>query len=101
MRLREAAIPVHEPVRALCEFLGLDPLYVANEGKLLAIARRNCAEPRWRRCGIIRWVGRRRSSVRSWLMITASWRWKRIWRSAAGGLAERGTVAAHLLKFAL
>ncbi|NJM13872.1 MAG: hydrogenase expression/formation protein HypE, partial [Synechococcaceae cyanobacterium SM1_2_3] len=38
MRLREAAIPVHEPVRALGEFLGLDPLYVANEGKLLAIA---------------------------------------------------------------
>ncbi|HCB13910.1 MAG TPA: hydrogenase expression/formation protein HypE [Gammaproteobacteria bacterium] len=37
MQLREAAIPVHEPVRALCEFLGLDPLYVANEGKLLAI----------------------------------------------------------------
>jgi hydrogenase expression/formation protein HypE len=37
MRLREAAIPVREPVRALCEFLGLDPLYVANEGKLLAI----------------------------------------------------------------
>lgn len=37
MRLRETAIPVHEPVRALCEFLGLDPLYVANEGKLLAI----------------------------------------------------------------
>lgn len=37
MRLREAAIPVHEPVRALCEFLGLDPLYVANEGKLVAI----------------------------------------------------------------
>ena len=37
MRLREAAIPVHEPVRALCEFLGLDPLYVANEGKLIAI----------------------------------------------------------------
>ena len=37
MRLREAAIPVREPVRALCEFLGLDPLYIANEGKLLAI----------------------------------------------------------------
>ncbi|MFO1372192.1 MAG: hydrogenase expression/formation protein HypE [Candidatus Competibacteraceae bacterium] len=37
MRLREAAIPVREPVCALCEFLGLDPLYVANEGKLLAI----------------------------------------------------------------
>jgi len=44
MRLREAAIPVHEPVRALCEFLGLDPLYVANEGKLLAICPAECAE---------------------------------------------------------
>jgi len=45
MRLREAAIPVHEPVRALCEFLGLDPLYVANEGKLLAICPAECADP--------------------------------------------------------
>jgi hydrogenase expression/formation protein HypE len=34
--LEEAAIPVEEPVRAACELLGLDPLYVANEGKLLA-----------------------------------------------------------------
>jgi hydrogenase expression/formation protein HypE len=31
-----AAIPVHEPVRAACELLGLDPLFVANEGKLVA-----------------------------------------------------------------
>jgi len=37
MRLRETAIPVREEVRAACEFLGLDPLYVANEGKLIAI----------------------------------------------------------------
>lgn len=37
MRLQEAAIPLREPVRALGEFLGLDPLYIANEGKLLAI----------------------------------------------------------------
>lgn len=35
--LDEAAIPVREPVRGVCELLGLDPLYVANEGKLLAI----------------------------------------------------------------
>jgi hydrogenase expression/formation protein HypE len=35
--LDEAAIAVHEPVRGVCELLGLDPLYVANEGKLLAI----------------------------------------------------------------
>ena len=44
MRLREAAIPVREPVRALCEFLGLDPLYIANEGKLLAICPAATAE---------------------------------------------------------
>jgi hydrogenase expression/formation protein HypE len=34
--LDEAAIPVTEPVRAACEFLGLDPLYVANEGRFIA-----------------------------------------------------------------
>ena len=32
----EAAIPVRPQVQAACEFLGLDPLYVANEGKLVA-----------------------------------------------------------------
>jgi hydrogenase expression/formation protein HypE len=37
MMLEEAAIPVRPQVNAACEFLGLDPLYVANEGKLLAI----------------------------------------------------------------
>ena len=30
-------IPVNEPVKGACEILGLDPLYVANEGKLVAI----------------------------------------------------------------
>ena len=37
MLLDEAAIVVHESVAAACEFLGLDPLYIANEGKLIAI----------------------------------------------------------------
>ena len=37
IRLDEAAIPVRPVVRAACEFLGLDPLYCANEGKLTAI----------------------------------------------------------------
>jgi hydrogenase expression/formation protein HypE len=35
--LREDAIPIREPVRGLLELLGLDPLYVANEGRLLAV----------------------------------------------------------------
>lgn len=38
MHLDETAIPVHSGVAAACELLGLDPLNVANEGKLIAIA---------------------------------------------------------------
>src|SRR6266536_169207 len=37
IRLEESAIPIREEVRGACEMLGLDPLYVANEGKLIAI----------------------------------------------------------------
>ncbi len=37
MRLTEEAIPLRAEVDAACELLGLDPLYVANEGKLVAI----------------------------------------------------------------
>ena len=37
MLLREQSIPVRESVKGACEVLGLDPLYVANEGKLIAI----------------------------------------------------------------
>ena len=36
--LREAQLPVRPEVRGACEMLGLDPLYVANEGKLIAVA---------------------------------------------------------------
>jgi len=35
--INEAALPVQPEVRSACEMLGLDPLYVANEGKLIAI----------------------------------------------------------------
>lgn len=37
MVLQEKAIPIKPVVAAACEFLGLDPLYVANEGKLIVI----------------------------------------------------------------
>ena len=37
MRLNEAALPLRDEVRGMCEILGLDPLYLANEGKLVAI----------------------------------------------------------------
>lgn len=44
MLIQEADIPINEDVRAACEFLGLDPLYVANEGKLIAICAANQAD---------------------------------------------------------
>ena len=37
LRLHEAALPLKPEVRGACEILGLDPLYIANEGKLAAI----------------------------------------------------------------
>jgi hydrogenase expression/formation protein HypE len=37
IQLEESSIPIREEVRGACEMLGLDPLYVANEGKLIAI----------------------------------------------------------------
>ena len=42
--LEEAAIPVRPEVAGACEFLGLDPLNVANEGKLVAIVAPEAAE---------------------------------------------------------
>lgn len=44
MRLEETAIPVDPDVHAACELLGIDPLYVANEGKLVAIAPADTAD---------------------------------------------------------
>jgi hydrogenase expression/formation protein HypE len=44
VRLDEAALPIRPEVRAACEMLGLDPLYVANEGKLVAVVPAEDAE---------------------------------------------------------
>ena len=44
IRLDENSLPVKPAVRAACEMLGFDPLYVANEGKLIAIVPSNEAE---------------------------------------------------------
>ncbi|MCX5692138.1 MAG: hydrogenase expression/formation protein HypE [Candidatus Omnitrophica bacterium] len=41
--IEEANIPIKKSVRALCEILGFDPLYMANEGKLIAIVSKNAA----------------------------------------------------------
>lgn len=44
IRIEEDRIPVREEVKGACEILGLDPLYVANEGKLLAVVSESIAE---------------------------------------------------------
>ncbi len=44
VELHEESIPVREEVRGACELLGLDPLYVANEGKLIAIVAPDAAD---------------------------------------------------------
>lgn len=44
VRLDEAALPLRPEVKAACEMLGLDPLYVANEGKLIAVVPASDAE---------------------------------------------------------
>lgn len=44
IHVREEAIPVSTAVRGACELLGLDPLYVANEGKLVAFCSADDAE---------------------------------------------------------
>jgi len=44
VKLKESAIPIRPEVRGACEMLGLDPLYVANEGKLIAVVPAEDAE---------------------------------------------------------
>lgn len=44
IEIQEDLIPVREEVKGACEILGLDPLYVANEGKLVAVVHADIAE---------------------------------------------------------
>jgi hydrogenase expression/formation protein HypE len=44
INIEESAIPIREDVQGLCEILGLDPVYVANEGRFIAFVRQPDAE---------------------------------------------------------
>ena len=44
MRIDERALPIRDEVKGMCEILGLDPLYLANEGKLVAVVPPAAAE---------------------------------------------------------
>jgi hydrogenase expression/formation protein HypE len=49
IEIQEDLIPVREEVKGACEILGLDPLYVANEGKLVAVVSADIADSLVRR----------------------------------------------------
>ena len=42
--IEEESIPIKEEVKAACELLGLDPIYIANEGKLVAVVSATSAD---------------------------------------------------------
>ncbi len=44
VRLSEQAIPVHDPVHAVCEMLGYDPYYLACEGRVVAVVAADAAQ---------------------------------------------------------
>ncbi len=44
IKIKETAIPVRAEVRGMCEILGLDPLYMANEGKIIVIVAAEAAD---------------------------------------------------------
>jgi hydrogenase expression/formation protein HypE len=72
IQIEESKVPVRGEVRGACEMLGLDPLYVANEGKLVAIVAPEDADQvlaamraheRGREASIIGTVGERRAGM--------------------------------------
>ena len=44
IRLHETELPINDEVNGICELLGLDPLYLANEGKLVVVVPQSHAE---------------------------------------------------------
>jgi len=44
IRIYEEALPIQDAVRAVCELMGFDPLYIANEGKLVALVPQRDAD---------------------------------------------------------
>ena len=83
MIVREGAVPVRPEVAGAAEILGIDPMYIANEGKLVAFVAPGWPTRRWRRCARCRGARRRRRSARC-APSRRGWCW---WRraSAAGG----------------
>jgi hydrogenase expression/formation protein HypE len=89
----EARIPVRPEVRAACEMLGLDPLHVANEGKLIAVVPREDA-PRLLETMRAHPLGRDAERIGE---IVADHPRTVVMRSVIGGLRVVATPAGELL----
>ena len=99
IEIDERATPIREEVKAFCEILGLDPLYLANEGKIVAIAPPSEAEAalaamRAHPLGARAAIDRARSGGRARAGDDAD----RIRRAAHRRHAGRRAIAAHLLR---
>ncbi len=71
--LEEAALPVRPAVAAACELLGIDPLYVANEGKFVAVVAPDEADAALAALRATRWAATPSRSARSGPSRPASW----------------------------
>jgi len=82
IEISERSVPASLQVRAFCEILGFDPLYIANEGKVVVIAGRNEAE---KILGLMRSspLGRQASVIGE---VTAGSPGRVVLRTANGGL---------------
>ena len=81
IELDEKAVPVRPAVQAACELLGLDPLYCANEGKLLAVVPEERAEEALRALRSLP-EGENAARIGS---VTAAWPGKLVLRTPLGG----------------
>ncbi len=92
------SIPVREEAKGACEILGLDPLYVANEGKLIAIVAAEIAEQTRQSHETNRLRSERLHHRRSESRTAGHCRDAHgFWRHAHRGHAGRRAVAADLL----
>ncbi len=93
VRIEEDKIPIHDGVRAACELLGFDPLYVANEGKLVAVVAPEDAEK------VLEKIRHNRYGIEATIIgeLTAEHKGKVVMRTRLGSLRIVDMLSGELL----